>query len=90
MVIVAAKKTVARTLVEERFAKVSEVCRALSLSRSSFYAVCQRSSEYLHLERKTVDLSKEHPRYGYRRITALLRREGHQINDLESECVLQQ
>ena len=81
MVSVAAKKTVVRTLVEEGFAKVSEVCRAVSLPRSSFYAVCQRSSESLNLERKAVDLSRDHPRYGYRRITALLRREGHQINE---------
>ena len=27
-----------------------------------------------------VDLSEAKPRYGYRRITALLRRQGHEIN----------
>lgn len=27
-----------------------------------------------------MNLSQDHPRYGYRRVTALLRREGHEIN----------
>lgn len=87
MVSVAAKKTVVRTLVEEGIAKVSEVCRAVSLPRSSFYAACQRSSESLELERKAVDLSRDHPRYGYRRITALLRREGHPVNEKRVQAV---
>ena len=81
MVSVAAKKTVVRTLVEEGTAKVSEVCRALGLARSTFYATSQRSAESLSLEREAVSLSKDNPRYGYRRITALLRREGHKVNE---------
>lgn len=32
------------------------------------------------MRQKITGLSEKHPRYGYRRITALLRREGHQIN----------
>ena len=80
MVSVATKRTVVRTLVEEGKAKVSEVCRAVHLSRSSFYSMSQRSEESLLLEKRAVELSKDHPRYGYRRITALMRREGHEIN----------
>ncbi|MGY8719238.1 MAG: IS3 family transposase, partial [Verrucomicrobiia bacterium] len=29
---------------------------------------------------RIVELSENHPRYGYRRITALLRREGESVN----------
>lgn len=32
------------------------------------------------MQRAIVDLSQAHPRYGYRRITALLQRKGHEIN----------
>jgi len=32
------------------------------------------------LRKEIVDLSEKHPRYGYRRITALLRREGFEVN----------
>lgn len=80
MVSVAKKKTVVRTLVEAGFAKVSEICRALDLTRSSFYAPSSRSVESLDLERRVVQLSHDNPRYGYRRITALMRREGHRVN----------
>ena len=32
------------------------------------------------MQRAIVDLSQAHPRYGYRRIAALLKRKGHEIN----------
>lgn len=32
------------------------------------------------MQREIKALSQKHPRYGYRRITALLRREGHEVN----------
>ena len=87
MVSVAARKTVVRTLVEEGTAKVSEACKALGFARSTFYAVSQRSAESLSLEREAVSLSKENPRYGYRRITALLRRDGHKVNEKRVQAV---
>ncbi|MFC5049069.1 IS3 family transposase [Rubritalea spongiae] len=83
----AAKKTVVRTLVESGFAKVSEVCRAIGLQRSSFYWVSQRSPESIELEREVLRLSKDNPRYGYRRITALMRREGHKINSKRVQAI---
>jgi hypothetical protein len=33
-----------------------------------------------------VELSHKHPRYGYRRITALLRREGFVVLDSPAQC----
>ncbi len=32
------------------------------------------------MQQEIVELSEDNPRYGYRRVTALLRREGHEIN----------
>lgn len=32
------------------------------------------------MQKEIVELSEAHPRYGYRRVTALLRRAGHEIN----------
>jgi len=62
------------------FAKVSEVCRSIDLNRASFYAPSKRSHESIELENRTLKLSEENPRYGYRRITELLKREGVKVN----------
>ena len=56
------------------------MCGLLGLNRSSFYTLPKISRASHELERKIVALSEQKPRYGYRRITALLRREGHQVN----------
>lgn len=48
--------------------------------RSAFYRLPRRSRPSLELERRVVELSERHPRYGYRRITALLRRAGVCVN----------
>lgn len=76
----AAKKKVVRALFEQGIAKVSQICRALSLNKSSFYAPSQRCVESFELEGKILELSRKNPRYGYRRITALLRRSGKVVN----------
>lgn len=80
MVSVPTKKTVVRTLVESGFARVSQVCRALSLNPASFYAPSQRSHKSIEIEHQTVQMSQKYPRYGYRRITEMLRREGLIVN----------
>lgn len=41
------------------------------------------------MHQKIVQLSRDHPRYGYRRIAALLRRDGHQVNDKRVQRVRQ-
>jgi len=58
----------------------AEACRALGLARSSFYLVSQLSTQSHALHKEIKSLSQKHPRYGYRRITALLRREGREVN----------
>ena len=55
-------------------------CRALGLARSAAYYLPRESVESRRLRKEIVALSQRHPRYGYRRITALLRREGWSVN----------
>ena len=56
------------------------VCRALSQPRSTQrYLPRVRNGEELLTERM-IELATKYGRYGYRRITALLQREGFQIN----------
>lgn len=55
-------------------------CQALDQPRSTqrYKAVDQETEK--ELIKKMLDLARQHPRYGYRRITALLRQEGWHVN----------
>ena len=66
--------------VQEGFGKVAAACRALGLSRSSYYRSGRSSLESRRIRKEVLELSGKHPRYGYRRITALMRREGFEVN----------
>jgi len=70
---------------------VARVQRALEVSERRVCAVLEQPRSSQRFERQTTDderrlvqrlrtLAPEHPRYGYRRITALLRREGWEVN----------
>jgi putative transposase len=67
-------------MVEEGRGCAAQACRAMGLARSSYYRGASASAQSLHARQQIVALSEKHPRYGYRRITALLRREGMEIN----------
>ena len=72
-----AKRQAVKRVVEEGVCSERRACRYLGLHRSS----CQyRAQEALEQTRKLVKrivwLSRKDPRYGYRRIRALLLREG--------------
>jgi putative transposase len=69
------------TLIEEDgLGGKAAACRALGLARSAAYYLPRESVESRRLRKEIVALSQRHPRYGYRRITALLRREGWGVN----------
>lgn len=74
-------------MVEQGRGKASEACRALGLARSSYYTTSRRSNESVRKENKIVELSKDKPRYGYRRINALMRREGEASNPKRVQAV---
>lgn len=80
MVSPSAKRRAIHYVIENGLGRKAPACRALGLSRSGFYRVPVESKRSRKLRHEIIKLSKEHPRYGYRRITALLRREKHKIN----------
>lgn len=67
-------------VVEESLGVTAQACRALGLSRSGFYLVKQASVESRRMRKEIIALSQKHPRYGYRRVTAMMRRDGFVIN----------
>jgi putative transposase len=66
--------------VQEGFGRVAAACRALGLARSSYYRSGRSSLESRRIRKEVLELSEKHPRYGYRRIIALMRREGFEVN----------
>ncbi|HEY9653583.1 MAG TPA: IS3 family transposase [Coleofasciculaceae cyanobacterium] len=60
---------------------LSMVCQVLEVARSSVYyqAVVAKSEDGIKTE--IARLAAEHPTYGYRRITAMLHREGQVVNN---------
>lgn len=64
--------------VSERMA-----CQAVGLSRSSYHYRPGRGNEEesARIRRAIVALAHEHRRYGYRRITALLRRQEEHLGE---------
>jgi putative transposase len=80
MVSPSTKRRAVKAVVETGVGTTAEACRALGLARSSYYRNSTMSQEGRQLQGQIVKLSQAHPRYGYRRVTARLRREGHAIN----------
>ncbi|CEF48972.1 unnamed protein product [uncultured bacterium] len=66
--------------VEEGLGRVAAACRALGFARSSYYRNRRSSLESRRICKEVLELSAQHPRYGYRRITALMRRNGFEVN----------
>jgi len=58
---------------------VSLVCSALEVPRSSFYYKAKRGDDEEVIQ-QILSIAQEFPRYGYRRITAELRRRGYRVN----------
>lgn len=58
---------------------VKTICEVLALPRSSFYHRASASDE-ADLQSALLDLAGQYPTYGYRRLTALLKRAGWSVN----------
>ena len=80
MVSPSSRRLAVKSCVEEGLSSAAQACRAIDLARSSFYRPCQRSLRSRCMNEQVLKLGEEKPRYGYRRITALLRRDGLVIN----------
>lgn len=74
------KRRAIQHVVEQGKGTTAEACRALDLQRSTYYRNSTVNPERQQMERTIVDLSEDHPRYGYRRITVLVRRKGEMVN----------
>jgi len=74
------KRRAARQLVREKSCSVRAACRSLRLSRSSYYYEPKKGDLEERLVKRLKELRKKHARYGYRRMTALLKREGWRVN----------
>ena len=73
----AGRREHARRLTAEGVCSARQACRILRLARSSYRYRCRPpTAREEALLRRLKELSEKHPRYGYRRIAALLRREG--------------
>lgn len=80
MVSPSARRLAAQYLVEGKKCSVTAACTALSLAKSTYYRKGSPRVGAVRLERRIKALSLKNPRYGYRLITELLRREGWQVN----------
>ena len=65
----------AETAISERRA-----CQLAGIARSTLRYEPRRSMEDEQLQARIIELAQERRRFGYRRIHALLRREGYEIN----------
>ena len=55
-------------------------CKAIGQARSTHRDAGEKIDRDRRLVKRMVELSRENPRYGYRRVWALLRREGWRAN----------
>ncbi|HPA21229.1 MAG TPA: IS3 family transposase, partial [Verrucomicrobiae bacterium] len=70
------RRQAARRVVAEGMCSGRAACRYLGLSRATFwYRARPPGPRHQRMLERLRELSERHPRYGYRRIAALLRRE---------------
>jgi transposase InsO family protein len=78
----AQRRAFAHEVVEKELCSQRAACRILRLARSTFsYRGRPPTAAEEQLRKRLLELSAKHPRYGYRRIAALLRREGWQVGE---------
>ncbi len=68
---------------------VAEVCTVVGLARSTFYHAAEEG-ETDALRQALLTVAGEYPTYGYRRLTALLRRAGWTVNHKRIQRLMQQ
>lgn len=67
---------------------VAEICAVVGLARSTFYHTVEESDS-AELHQALLTLAGEYPTYGYRRLTALLRRAGWTVNHKRIQRLMQ-
>ena len=69
-----------RYLAEIRRCSERHACAVVGLSRSLVRYIARRRKDEAELIKEIHKLAIRHKRYGYRRITVLLKREGFKVN----------
>jgi len=75
-----ARRSAVGYLVEQEKCSQRRACVVVGISRSVVGYAARKRRDEAELIRKIHELAIRHGRYGYRRITALLRREGWRVN----------
>jgi putative transposase len=75
-----ARRSAVKYLVKQRGSSQRRACVVVGLSRSMVRYIARRSKDEAMLIKEIHRLATRHSRYGYCRITVLLRREGWKIN----------
>jgi putative transposase len=74
------KRRAIKHTIEQGVGTTAQACRAMGLGRSTYYHNTMPDPEQGQVEQRIVELSEKHPRYGYRRVTVMARREGLVVN----------
>ena len=81
MVSPAQQKQAVACVVDQRLCSERRACRYLGVHRSTYrYPVKSPLPQQVQLHQRIVSLSWQYPRYGYRRIRAVLEREGWSVS----------
>jgi putative transposase len=80
VVTAAQRRQAVRQLCDTYGVSERRACRVLGQARSTQRQKPKTKEEEGRLTRRMLELVRQHPRYGYRRIWALLRREGWRVN----------
>jgi putative transposase len=75
-----AKRNAVQQLTTERDYSLRHACQLVRISRSSARYQPRPKPEEIPFRQQVRQMAHQHPGYGYRRITAILRREGSQVN----------
>ena len=75
-----AKRRAVGFLAEEMSCSERKACRLVGFSRGTFRREPVRRQQDRVLRQRLHELAKRHPRYGYRRMHAMIRQEGFRVN----------
>jgi len=85
-----AKRSAVQHLMAERDYSERSACQLVGISRSSARYTPKPKPEEEAFREQVRQMAHQHPNYGYRRITAILRREGSSVNYKRVQRVWQQ